>query len=30
MRVMVGQGHMHYLLANGIAITLCARWQIFW
>jgi putative flippase GtrA len=24
MRVMVGQGHMNYLLANGIAITLCS------
>ncbi|HLZ40893.1 MAG TPA: GtrA family protein [Candidatus Sulfotelmatobacter sp.] len=24
MRVMVGQGHMNYLLANAIAITLCS------
>jgi len=24
MKVMVGQGHMNYLLANGIAITLCS------
>jgi putative flippase GtrA len=24
MRVMVGQGHMNYLLANGIAIILCS------
>jgi putative flippase GtrA len=24
MRVMVGQGHMNYLLANGIAIALCS------
>ncbi len=24
MRVMVGEGHMNYLLANGIAITLCS------
>jgi len=24
MKVMVGQGHMHYLAANGIAITLCS------
>jgi len=24
MKVMVGFGHMHYLLANGIAITLCS------
>lgn len=24
MRVMVGQGHMNYLLANGIAIVLCS------
>jgi putative flippase GtrA len=24
MRMMVGQGHMNYLLANGIAITLCS------
>ena len=24
MKVMVGQGHMNYLLANAIAITLCS------
>ena len=24
MKVMVGQGHVNYLLANGIAITLCS------
>jgi putative flippase GtrA len=24
MKLMVGKGHMHYLLANGIAILLCA------
>jgi putative flippase GtrA len=24
MKVMVGAGHMNYLLANGIAITLCS------
>lgn len=24
MKVMVGEGHMNYLLANGIAITLCS------
>jgi putative flippase GtrA len=24
MRVMIGQGHMNYLLANGIAIALCS------
>jgi putative flippase GtrA len=24
MRVMVGEGHMNYLVANGIAITLCS------
>ena len=24
MKVMVGVGHMHYLLANGIAIALCS------